>query len=164
MKNYDAKGQRYLKAIHIIFVSNWIGSAVILSSMQFYLYLHQDIEFSSVLKMLVFIDDFILIPSATGTFLTGLLFSLKTKWGFVVHRWIIVKWLIAFLGIIFGMICLGPWLNSMCEIAEQSSLNAFNDDIFVTNNWKLMVFGTFQTLTLFFAAAISVIKPWKKSA
>jgi len=44
---------------------------------------------------LKFIDDYILMPCAIGTFITGLLYSLLTNWGWFKHNWITVKWITA---------------------------------------------------------------------
>jgi hypothetical protein len=45
---------------------------------------------NSVLKLL---DDFVIIPSATLSSVTGTLLCWLTTWGFTKHYWIIAKWI-----------------------------------------------------------------------
>lgn len=49
-----------------------------------------------------FVDDWIIIPGAMGSLLTGVLYTVFTRWGWFKHRWITVKWAITIFGILFG--------------------------------------------------------------
>jgi uncharacterized membrane protein len=161
MKNFGAKGQRWLKSFHVLFACMWVGGAITLCSKRFFITASDGGELYGILCMLTYVDDFIIIPGAIGSLLTGLLYSLKTNWGWFRHRWVTVKWCINLYGVIFGTFWLGPWLNALPPIAKAEGLNALVNPVFHHNNTMLMLFGTFQAATTVFAIFVSVLKPWK---
>ncbi|MFC1579603.1 hypothetical protein ACFL4N_01680 [Thermodesulfobacteriota bacterium] len=162
MKKLSARGQKWLKAFHIFFACIWIGAGVSLILMQ----MGMDATDGKVLYGIdiskKFIDDFIIIPGAIGSLVTGLLYSLFTNWGWFKNNWITVKWIINVGGIIFGTFWLGPWLNGCPPISEALGLGALSDPTYVHNKTMNMIWGPVQVGTLVFAAFISVLKPWKK--
>ncbi|MBW1709380.1 MAG: hypothetical protein JRG97_06475 [Deltaproteobacteria bacterium] len=162
MKKFGAKGQRWVKSFHVFFACVWIGAAVCLILISFFLQATDGKELYGIDRSLKFIDDFIIIPGAIGSFLTGLIYAIFTNWGFFKHNWIIVKWIICIGGIIFGTFWLGPWLNHSVPISGDLGLGALSDPAYVHNKTMNLWFGTLQGLTLIFAAFISVFKPWKK--
>ena len=162
MKKIGPKGQRWLKGVHLFFICAWVGAAVCLVLMSFFLKAADGKELYGINRSLKFIDDFIIIPGALGCLITGILYAVFTKWGFFKHTWIIVKWIICVGGIIFGTFWLGPWLNHLVPISETRGLNALTDPVYVHNKTMNMWFGTLQAFTLVFALFVSVLKPWKK--
>jgi hypothetical protein len=103
-----------------------------------------------------------LVPGAIGTFLTALIYSIWTNWGWFKHNWITVKWIICIFGLVFGTFWLGPWVGEMAAIAKDKGLDALSDPNFIRNRQNSMIYGTLQGLTVIFAAFISTLKPWKK--
>ena len=93
--------------------------------------------------------------------LTGLLYSIWTRWGWFKHRWITVKWVICVFGVVFGTYPLGPWLEGMMHMAGDEGLAALSSPEYRHNQGMLMIFGTFQGLTITFAVFLSTLKPWK---
>lgn len=164
MKKFSARGQRWLKAFHLLFAGLWVGGAVTLSTKQFFVNPEEGQELYGIICTLKYIDDFIIIPGAIGLLITGILYSLKTQWGWFRHRWITVKWIICVYGVVFGTYPLGPWLNETVPIAKVEGLNAFTNPVFLHNRTMLMVFGTFQAATIVFAVFASALKPWKRKA
>jgi hypothetical protein len=162
MKKLSARGQKWLKAIHLFFAAMWTGAAVCLMLQQYFLDPGDGPALYGVLVSLKFIDDFVIIPGAMGLLLTGLNYSIWTNWGWFRHRWITVKWCITVYGIIFGTFWLGPWLNALPPLAQSAGLSASTAPLVLHNRAMLLGFGTFQALTIFFAVFISVLKPWKK--
>jgi hypothetical protein len=162
MTKLSAKGQRWLKTFHLLFACMWVGGAVTLCSKQFFVTAADGGELYGVLCMLTYVDDFIIIPGAIGSLLTGLFYSLKTHWGWFRHRWVTVKWCINLYGVIFGTFWLGPWLDALPPMAKADGLSALTNPAFLHNRTMLMVFGTFQAATTVFAIFVSVLKPWKR--
>ena len=162
MKKLSVKGQRWLKCLHIYFASVWVGCATTLTIMPFFVKPENGSELYGIVSTLDFIDLFILVPGAIGTFLTALVYSIWTKWGWFKHNWITVKWIICIFGIVFGTFWLGPWLSDMAHIAKDKGMEALNDSQYVSNRYNSMIFGTSQACTVIFAVLISTIKPWKK--
>lgn len=107
------------------------------------------------------IDDFIIIPAALGSLLTGLLYSIFTHWGFFRHRWVTVKWVITVATILFGTFWLGPWLNGLTAISGATGLAALQDPEYLRLRGMNTLFGYMQLSLLIATVFISVLKPWK---
>ncbi len=161
MFKLSPKSQKWLKILHLIFVSAWVGTAICLTSMLATLDAKSGQELLGYLKAMKFIDDFIIIPAAMSCLLTGLLYSTVTHWGFFKHHWITIKWIITVSSILFGTFWLGPWLNSLLPMADRLGLAAFADAEFVRIYHLDMRFGILQVAALLFAVVLSVLKPWK---
>lgn len=162
MKKLSAKGQKWLKCLHIYAGCVWVGCATALTVMQFVVKPEDGRELYGILYTLDFIDLFILVPGAIGTFLTALVYSIWTHWGWFKHNWITVKWIICAFGIVFGTFWLGPWLSGMTHMAEDLGLKALSDPEYLSNKRNLTIFGTFQALSIIFAVFVSTLKPWKR--
>jgi hypothetical protein len=130
--------------------------------MQFFVRPEDGSELYGIVATLDFIDLFILVPGAIGTFLTALVYSIWTNWGWFKHNWITVKWIICVFGLVFGTFWLGPWLSDMAAIAKQQGLKALNDPQYMNNQQNSIIFGTIQAITIIFAVFISTLKPWKR--
>ena len=162
MRNLSVKEQKWLKCLHIYFASVWVGCATVLTVMQFFIEPENDNELYGIVATLDFIDLFILVPGAIGTFLTALVYSIWTNWGWFKHNWIILKWIICIFGIIFGTFWLGPWISEMANIAKSKGMEALTDSLYLRDRYNLLVYGTFQACTVIFAVFISTLKPLKK--
>jgi hypothetical protein len=162
MKRLSLTGQRWLKCFHVLSAGVWVGTAVSLSTKQFFISPSHGPELFGILSTLDFIDLCVLVPGAIGTLVTGLIYSIFTNWGWFRHRWVTVKWIICVFGVTFGTYPLGPWLSGMVRISEDQGIASFNDAVFMHNRSMLFVFGTFQAMTIIFAFFVSVLKPWRK--
>lgn len=161
MKKLSAKGQKWLKCLHIYSACLWVGCATVLPVMQFFIDPDSGGELYGIIATLDFIDLFILVPGAICTFLTALVYSIWTSWGWFKHRWITVKWVICLFGMIFGTFWLGPWISEMAQIAKEIGMEALTDPRFLNNRFNSLTFGTLQSATVIFALFISTLKPWK---
>ncbi|XGV94746.1 MAG: hypothetical protein ACAF41_18610 [Leptolyngbya sp. BL-A-14] len=112
---------------------------------------------NSVLKLL---DDFVIIPSATLSSITGALLCWLTTWGFVKHYWVIVKWIATVTLIVVGTAWLGPWTNAITAISQTERLQALQNPLYVWDQKTLMIGAIAQTISLLAIMAISVLKPW----
>lgn len=162
MARLSARGQRWLKLLHIVSACVWVGCGVALTVTQLFLRVGDGSELYGRLATLDFIDLWVLVPGAIGCLLTSLAFSLWTNWGWFKHRFITVKWVICLGGILFGTFALGPWLSGLAATAKLLGLGALTDPGFVRGRTLLLTLGSLQASTLVFAAAISVLKPWKR--
>ncbi len=162
MKKLSVKGQRWLKCLHIYSGCVWVGCATTLTIMQFFVNPGDGSELFGIVATLDFIDLFILVPGAVGTFLTALIYSIWTNWGWFKHNWITVKWIICVFGLVFGTFWLGPWISDMAVIAKHKGIDALSDPQYISNRQNSMIFGTFQAFTVIFAVFISTLKPWKR--
>ncbi len=150
------KGYLTLKFIHIILACTWIGGAL---AALFLLLRLSDENAHGFLIAFQVIDLGIIVPSNIGSLITGLLFSSMTHWGFIKHRWIVVKYLINLIPAILGAILFAPWLLRMLEISNQlGSHTALRSELYsLRNNFALLISG--QLLLLLVAVYLPLFKP-----
>ena len=164
MKKLGFKGRRWLKIAHLFLACVWMSAGLILVILGLSMKAESGQALYGINAVMKFIDDFVIIPAANGTLLTGLIYGIWTKWGFFKQRWIIVKWAITLYGIVFGTFFLGPWLNALPPIAGKLGMAALSDPAYMHAKKMNLIFGSIQVATLIFALAISVLKPWKKKS
>jgi uncharacterized membrane protein len=161
MKRLGPKAQKWLKALHLCFVAMWVGGGVTLVLMVFRMGAEFDMELYGINRAMRFVDDFIIIPGAFGCLLTGLVYSVWTRWGFFKHGWITLKWVINVGGILFGTFYLGPWINSLGPISREQGLQALSNPVYLHHLHMNSIWGPVQVSTLVLALFLSVLKPWK---
>lgn len=162
MPNISPRGVAWLKTLHLAFVCLWVGGALGVMVVQNGGGTAEALHGRDVAARLV--DDFVVIPGAMGSLLTGLIYSLFTPWGFFKHRWVAVKWFITLYGVLFGTFFLGPWLNSLAPISAKLGGGALADYAYTRARDLNSLWGGIQISTLLFALAISVLKPWRRAA
>ena len=162
MAELGFRGKLWLKGTHILFAGLWIGGGITLLAMQLGLDATGGGELFGINRAMKFVDDFIIIPGAFGSLLTGLIYAIFTNWGFFKHNWITIKWIINTGGILFGTFFLGPWVNSLVPMAERMGIEALAEPQYIHNSSMNLWFGLLQVSTLIFALFISILKPWSK--
>ncbi|ADD67655.1 conserved hypothetical protein [Denitrovibrio acetiphilus DSM 12809] len=160
MYKISAKGTKILKTFHLISASCWIGGSVALGLIYFLKQglTSQEAVYGINLTMHHLDVLVVIIPGAMGCLLTGLLYSLLTNWGFIKHKWIVVKWVITVSAILFGTFYLGPWIQKMILISRDSVVTG--NEEYIKIQLLHFVFGAAQSAALIFAVVISVYKPW----
>ncbi|MDR1546934.1 MAG: hypothetical protein LBU12_09575 [Deltaproteobacteria bacterium] len=163
MRKAGASGLRFLKIIHLITASLWLGGATALVLLIGCLGAQAEsgdqlTGFNLAAKL---VDDLVVIPGAMGCLLTGLLLSLFTHWGFFKQRWVAVKWLVTVGCILFGTFFLGPLVNGQPLISAELGLSALSDPAYLAARLKNLAGGLVQAALLIFLIYISVRKPWR---
>jgi len=161
MKKLGIKGRSWLKGFHIFFACAWVGtgiSMVLLSLADGHF--HSGDEIYAVNASIKLLDDYIIIPAAFGSLITGLLISLYTNWGFFKFNWVIFKWVATLAQIIFGTFWLGPWTNNATAIADLERGLALQNNTYLHDKQMVAIFGVIQVLLLIAQVLISAYKPW----
>ena len=104
----------------------------------------------------------VVIPGAFGCLITGLIYGIFTNWGFFKHKWMIFKWIVTVIAILFGTFYLGPWETAMMEISGEMGISALEDSSYLFNERMNLAFGALQCMTLMVTVFISIFKPWRK--
>ncbi|MFC1669669.1 hypothetical protein ACFL20_04700 [Spirochaetota bacterium] len=162
MKKFGPAGNRYLKMIHIFFISLWVGGGFALVLLFYISNPGGGDEIYATYAAMKIIDDFIIIPGAMGNLITGLVYGIWTKWGFFKHWWVTVKWIMTVLQILFGTFFLGPWLNNNTALADLKRIAVLKNPDFLYNNSMTGIWGPVQVAMLLVMIIISVKKPWRK--
>lgn len=112
---------------------------------------------NSVIKLL---DDWVVIPAANMTLLTGLLLCWLTVWGFFKYYWVITKLVLTVSLITFGTFWLGPWTNAVTAMSDAERLKALSNPLFMFDTKALIIGSLIQISSLIFIFVISFLKPW----
>lgn len=106
---------------------------------------------ASVRAMKLF-ADWLLLPVAFLTLLSGLLLSLGTPWGLARHKWVCTKFWLTLATITATAFALRPGVNSAVGAVAAGGPLPDSGDI---------LFGPIVSLTAYvFMTVISVLKPW----
>jgi hypothetical protein len=161
MKRLSVKQKNWLLSAHVAFAGIWFGTAlclVVIALVKSKTANGDELYgINSTLKLL---DDFVIIPAANLSLLTGGLLCWLTIWGFFKHYWVIVKWIATITLIVVGTIWLGPWLNSMTAISEADRIQALQNPLYSFDLQGVIIGGIIQTACVLGIIAISVLKPW----
>lgn len=160
MKPIGTNARNWLFTFHILFVAIWIGAALSANLLLLYNDEMPSAEALSTLHFLIKKLDNLIIPSGIGVFLTSLMISSMTKWGFFKFRWMIVIWIILLAQIIFGVIALGSLTENTLTIAESEGLGALQNIGYSRDSTLLFIAGTLQVFVLAVAIWIVKFKPW----
>ncbi len=166
MPRLNKTGTKLLKTLHCMAAGCWIGGGVALVVIN----LHNP---SATLDGMLFgmntasaLADrwVVIIPGAMACLATGLIYSLFTGWGFLKHRWVLCKWLLAILCTLVGAVWLGAWEEEMLELSEHLGNAALFDSAYQTVKTKHLLVSAAQILVLLLMVGISVFKPWSRKA
>ncbi len=161
MKKLSVKAKNWLLSVHVASSGIWLGTALCLVAIAI---IKRDTtngnELYGINSVLKFMDDWVIIPTAMLSLLTGGFLCWLTIWGFTKHYWVIVKWVATVTLIATGTIWLGPWLNGMTAISQAERLQASSNPLYLFDRQGVIIGGLIQTASLLAIIAISVLKPW----
>jgi len=107
-------------------------------------------------------DYLLIIPGATICYLLGTAYGLFTMWGFIKHKWIILKWILYNIACIPAMILARPSIEAMRQFVILNGDTAMSALEFQN---KLVKHGALSSFILVIAVAITIIsvyKPFRK--
>jgi uncharacterized membrane protein len=108
------------------------------------------------------LGEFVIVPAAILSVITGSLLCALTKWGFFKHPWVMVKQIITLVLIVIGSVWLGPWTKEMTIISDTVRSQSLQNSHYLSLNNTVMIGGALQTLALLILVVISTVKPWGK--
>ena len=151
----------WLISAHVISGAIWFGTVICMVVMIIHnLNTTNGDELYAINSVVKRLDDWVVIPAANITLLTGLLICWFTIWGFFKFYWVITKLVMTVTLITFGTIWLGPWTNAMTAISDAERLKALSNPLFMFDTKALVIGGLIQIASLIFIFIISFLKPW----
>lgn len=107
-RKLSSKQKNWWLIAHIFFIiiafSGLIGQLLLTSSTTFIT--DREHIFAAHL-FIVYFDDYLIIPGAFGSLITGIWLAVRTHWGFTKHYWIIAKWIGNIAAILLGSTIIG---------------------------------------------------------
>ncbi|MDR1526689.1 MAG: DUF2269 family protein [Dysgonamonadaceae bacterium] len=153
----SSKGYKIVKTIHILSASIWIGASVV-GLFLLTVVLNKN-NLSEILLAVHYIDLLIIVPTNIITFITGIIFSRFTQWGFFKHKWIMLKYIINIIPLTVGGIIFSPSIINMLSIVNEVGEEALSNPSFILS--KNIFTGAFIVILLLLVTAVclTVIKP-----
>jgi len=152
--------RRALKSLHVALAGIWMGSAACLVLMAAPNGDRLGLGVGGATALATRIDDWVLVPAATLVLVTGVLYGLFTRWGFVRFDWVVVKWLGTLGSVAFGAFFLGPWIETMAARSAELGALAYTDASFEAARLRVFSFGLTQIFVLAALVAVSIYRPW----
>ncbi|WP_159886896.1 hypothetical protein [Paenibacillus puerhi] len=149
--------RKLVLTIHVITTMGWLGSAAAYIPIAVYLLNNQDADMiRSAIQIMSLVANFIVVPVAFASLLTGVALSLGTKWGLFRHYWILFKLLFTVIAV-FMLVAYILELNHAASIASKSTwssteLSMLKDSIHI-------VHPSGGLLIVLVATVLSVYKP-----
>ncbi len=164
MYKFGSFGLKILKMLHLLMIVLFLGG--ILSS--FALIMRLDLSnFEDVYlsyKNFNVISDNVVKMGAQGTILLGAVYGFFTRFGFIKHKWLAVKWLLFITQTIIGIIVVDKLMMANIALLDTEKALALGDPVFVHNHFLRLYVVIGQIGLTLFALILSVLKPGRSKA
>lgn len=139
--------RRGLLVAHVSISVSWLGLTVGLLTLGATAFLTEEpaTARAATLAMKIF-GDWLVVPVALFSLLSGLVLALGTPWGLARHRWVWTKFWLTLITAALSVFSLRPGID---EAAARGTVDI-----------DLVVAPSVATATYLFITAISVLKPW----
>jgi hypothetical protein len=156
--------QHFLKILHLLAVSFWVGGAFAIAIMgRAVAGAQSDQELFGIMRAMRFVNVYVVVYlGAFGSFFTGLAYSLCTNRGFFRHKWVIIKWVITLGFIIGGFTLMGPWGGALLDMVHADGLAAMYSPEYQAYASYLFMMQMLEFSGFFLAFILSVYKPWER--
>lgn len=164
MWKFGPLGLKILKMFHILLIVLFLGG--ILSS--FALLLRLDLtNFEAVYsnyKVFNIISDNVVKMGAQGTILLGAVYGFFTRWGFIKHKWLAVKWLLFIAQTFIGILVVDKLMVTNLRLLETEQILALSNPVFIHNHYLRLYVVIGQIGLTLFALILSILKPGRSRA
>ncbi|MFE1170926.1 DUF2269 domain-containing protein [Streptomyces sp. NPDC058773] len=156
MQQLSRPVRRAVLVLHVAVSVSWLGLTLGLLALGITGYRTGSPGTAAVayLAMKIF-GDWLVLPLAFASLVSGLVLSLGTAWGLARHRWVVVKFWLTLVTVLLSVFSLRPGIN---HLAAEAAAGTPAHDV------SLVVAPSVATATYLFLTAISVLKPWGPTA
>jgi hypothetical protein len=155
-------GKQWLKSIHLIVSVIWLGAAISMNVLRFAWVPSTNGDLYAVDHSIAIIDNWVVVPAAWASLLTGLLESWLTTWGFFKYRWVAVKWIVTVAIMIYAPLFIANWDRNIEAISKTEGLLALQNPAYLQYRLFYTLSGIALIAALAFLSIISTLKPWMK--
>ena len=159
MRKFGSLGLKLLKMMHMLLIVLFLGG--ILSSFALIMKLDlsnfQDVYLTY--RNFNIISDNVVKLGAQGTILLGDIYGFFTKWGFIKHKWLAVKWLLFIAQTFIGILVVDKLMVANLALLETERTLALSDPIFIHNHHLRLYVVIGQIGLTLLALILSVLKP-----
>jgi hypothetical protein len=159
MRKFGSLGLKILKMSHILLIALFLGG--ILSSFALLVKLdlsnYDDVYMNY--KIFNIISDNVVKIGAQGTILLGAVYGFFTRWGFIKHKWLAVKWILFIIQTFVGILVVDRLMVANTALLEIEKVLAISNPIFIHNHYLRLYVVVAQIGLTLFALVLSVLKP-----
>lgn len=159
MWKFGSLGLKILRMLHFLLIVLFLGG--ILSSLALLLKLDlsnfDDVYFSY--KSFSIISDHIVKIGAQGTILVGAVYGFFTRWGFIKHKWLALKWLLFIAQTFIGILVFDRLMVANLGLLETEKALVLSNLIFIHNHYLRLYVVIGQIGLTLVALVLSVLKP-----
>jgi hypothetical protein len=164
MWKFGSLGLKILRMFHFLLIVLFLGG--ILSSLALLLRLDLS-NFDDVYltyKNFTVISDNIVKLGAQGTILLGAIYGFFTRFGFIKHKWLALKWLLFIVQTFVGILVVDKLMTTNLALLEAEKALALSDPIFIHNHYLRFYVVMGQIGLTLIALILSVLKPGRSRA
>lgn len=155
-------GKQWLKSMHLILSVIWLGAAISMNILRFAWTPIGNGDLYTIDRSIALIDNWVVVPAAWGSLLSGFFESWLTTWGFFKYRWVTVKWIVTIALMIFAPLSIAQWDRSIQGISKVEGLLALQNPAYLHYRQLYTLSGITFIVALTFLSIISTLKPWMK--
>lgn len=157
------KQRNWLLSLHIASGGLWFGTALCsVALLLSFRSLNDSTGLYGINLARNLLGEFVIVPSAILSVITGAFLCAFTNWGFFKHSWVMVKQVTTLVLIVIGSIWLGPWTKEMTAISDVAKSQALQNLQYLRLQENVVLGGALQTLALLIIIVISTVKPWSR--
>ncbi|WP_307125990.1 DUF2269 domain-containing protein [Streptomyces sp. B1I3] len=147
MKPLKRSVRRSVLVAHVAVSVSWLGLTIGLLALGLAAFLTQDTSLAqAATRSMKIFGDWLVVPVALLSLVSGVVLALGTPWGLARHRWVWTKFWLTSITAGLSIFSLRPGID------EAAARGAADID--------LVIAPSVATTTYFFITAISVVKPW----
>jgi hypothetical protein len=159
MWKFGSLGLKILRMFHFLLIVLFLGG--ILSS--FALILRLDLSnFDDVYmsyRVFNLISDNVVKIGAQGTILLGAIYGFFTRWGFIKHKWLALKWVLFIAQTFIGILIVDKLMVANLTLLEADKALALSNPGFIHNHYLRLYVVIAQIGLTLIALVLSVLKP-----
>jgi hypothetical protein len=159
MRKFGSLSLKILKMSHILLIVLFLGG--ILSSFALLMKLdlsnYDDVYVSY--KVFNIISDDVVKIGAQGTILLGAVYGFFTKWGFIKHKWLAVKWVLFIVQTFVGIFVVDQLMVANTALLATEKGLALSNPAFIHNHYLRLYVVIAQIGLTLLALILSVLKP-----
>ncbi|MEN6463380.1 MAG: hypothetical protein ABFC94_18675 [Syntrophomonas sp.] len=153
-------GMQWLRVLHILSASTWLGVVVGIGSLAYVCFFQlSEADFLTIAPLVPELYRKVVLPAAVVTIVQGIIYGIFTSWGFVKYKWVLFKWILAFLvAFCTGWGGIGNMFYVLDKVEKSGLAGGFTD------GGVVLLFIFLQIIIMFIMIILSVFKPVKRSA
>ncbi len=156
-KTVNRPGRQVLGIVHVAAAGIWLGCALAMLALALAASSPHGEQALGAWRSIAMLDRSVAAAGALLSIATGFVYCKWTAWGFLRHRWVAVKWLLALVVVVSGPLLVRQGVEGVIDSIQRGS-----SDAGVWHGWVLVVVVCLggQVVALLLALILSRTKPW----